>query len=120
MSVENLNTFGQTDRVVEGWYWLLRAGELKKKQVKPVKVLGRDLAVYRSETGKVVALDAHCPHMGAHFAEGKVDGEGIRCFFHDWRYDADGRLPKLLLTPPSRDDHPDVKRFPRRISLQPG
>jgi len=90
MGVESLKTFGQTDRVVEGWYWLLRAGDLKKKQVKPVEVLGRDLAVYRSETGKVVALDAHCPHMGAHFAEGKVDGEGIRCFFHNWKFDAQG------------------------------
>ena len=39
----------------------------------------------------MVALDAYCAHMGAHLAEGRVEGNALRCFFHRWRYDADGR-----------------------------
>ena len=36
-------------------------------------------------------VDAHCPHMGAHLGYGgAIDGEGIRCPFHHWCFDADG------------------------------
>jgi len=83
-------TFNQSGRVVEGWYWALRSTEVKKGKVKPLNLLGRELAIFRGQDGKVVALDAYCPHMGAHLAEGKVDGNGLRCFFHDWRFEANG------------------------------
>lgn len=64
--------------------------QLKVRQVKPINLLGRDLAIYRGEDGKTYAIDAYCPHMGAHFAEGKVEGNGIRCFFHNWKFDTYG------------------------------
>ncbi|HEY9858847.1 MAG TPA: aromatic ring-hydroxylating dioxygenase subunit alpha [Candidatus Obscuribacterales bacterium] len=83
-------TFNHPDRFIQGWYWVLRSRDLKVGQVKPAQLLGRDLAIYRNQDGQVVALDAYCPHMGAHLAEGKVDGTGIRCFFHNWKFDSQG------------------------------
>ena len=83
--------FNQSDRFVEGWYWAIPSHQLQRGQVKPVTLLGRDLAVYRGNDGQVVAVDAYCPHMGAHLAEGRVEGCGIRCFFHNWKFDTDGR-----------------------------
>ncbi|MFM8296022.1 MAG: Rieske 2Fe-2S domain-containing protein [Microcystaceae cyanobacterium] len=83
--------FNHPQRFIEGWYWLLRSSELRRGQVKAVSLLGRDLAVYRTESGEVVALDAYCPHMGAHLAEGRVQGETLRCFFHNWQFGADGQ-----------------------------
>ncbi len=65
--------------------------------------MGKDLVVYRGTDDRVVALDAHCPHMGAHLAEGSVEGREIRCFFHAWRFDASGRcteMPALGGEPP--------------------
>lgn len=94
MSLPSIRTpeiFNQSDRFIAGWYWVLRSRDLKIGQVKAAQLLGRDLAVYRGEDGQVVALDAYCPHMGAHLAEGKVDGTGIRCFFHNWKFDQQGR-----------------------------
>lgn len=82
--------FNDSSQFVEGWYWALPAKQLKISQVKPLKLLGRNLAIYRGNNGKVVAIDAYCPHMGAHLAEGKVEGDGIRCFFHNWKYDHQG------------------------------
>jgi len=90
MSIGATSTFNRTDRVAEGWYWALRSADLPRGQVKPVELLGRHLAVYRGQDGRVAALDAHCPHMGAHLAEGKVDGNGLRCFFHNWKFESDG------------------------------
>ncbi len=89
MAIET-KVFNSTERVVEGWYWALRSSELKPGQVKPLNLLGRELALYRGRDGRVAALDAYCPHMGAHLAEGKVDGNGLRCFFHNWKFESDG------------------------------
>jgi phenylpropionate dioxygenase-like ring-hydroxylating dioxygenase large terminal subunit len=68
----------------------LRSTELAPGEVKPVRLLGRDLVVYRGQNGRAVALDAYCPHMGAHLAEGRVEGNDLRCFFHDWKFDCSG------------------------------
>ncbi|QNM94778.1 aromatic ring-hydroxylating oxygenase subunit alpha [Chitinimonas koreensis] len=81
--------------LVQGWYWLLPSHQLAPGQVRAVELAGRPLALWRSASGQVRAFDAHCPHMGAHLAEGRVEGEGLRCFFHDWRFEADGRCSDI-------------------------
>ncbi len=84
-------SFNHPQRFIEGWYWLLPSKKLKRGQVKAVSLLGKELAVYRAMGGKVVAMDAHCPHMGAHLAEGTVEGESLRCLFHNWQFNSDGQ-----------------------------
>ena len=86
----NSKIFNNPGYFIEGWYWAIPSHKLRVCEVKPVTLLGRDLAIYRDADGQVVALDAYCPHMGAHLAEGKVDGNGIRCFFHNWKFDREG------------------------------
>lgn len=83
-------TFNNPDRFIEGWYWAIASKQLRRGQVKPVTLLGRELAIYRGKDGSAIALDAYCPHMGAHLAEGKVEGNDLRCLFHNWRFDARG------------------------------
>ncbi|MBL1178138.1 Rieske 2Fe-2S domain-containing protein [Pantanalinema sp. GBBB05] len=82
--------FNHPQQFIQGWYWALPSQALKLGKVKAVTLLGRNLAIFRGKGGQVVAIDAYCPHMGAHLAEGKVEGDGIRCFFHNWKYDAMG------------------------------
>ncbi|MDM9382300.1 aromatic ring-hydroxylating dioxygenase subunit alpha [Chlorogloeopsis sp. ULAP01] len=82
--------FNNPERFIEGWYWAIPSHKLRVNQVKPLTLLGRELAIYRGKDGKVVTFDAYCPHMGAHLAEGKVEDNGLRCFFHNWKFDADG------------------------------
>src|SRR5262249_6118774 len=60
---------------------------------------GRELVLYRSTSGRVTALDAYCPHMGAHLAEGKVEGEALRCLFHYWKFDAAGKCIEIPCQP---------------------
>lgn len=90
-SIHKSKTFNNPERFIEGWYWAIPSRDIKVGEVKPVNLLGRDLVIYRGLDGKAIALDAYCPHMGAHLAEGKVEGNGIRCFFHNWKYDAEGK-----------------------------
>lgn len=90
VSTGSTRIFNRCDRFAEGWYWALPSQQLKPGQVKPVTLLGRDLALYRGYDGVVQAVDAYCPHMGAHLAEGRVEGSNLRCFFHNWMFDAAG------------------------------
>jgi phenylpropionate dioxygenase-like ring-hydroxylating dioxygenase large terminal subunit len=98
--------FNNPEKIIEGWYWALRSADLKTGRARPLSFLGRELVVYRGQDGRVVALDAYCPHMGAHLAEGKVEGSEIRCLFHYWKYDAEGRCVEIPC-------QPDTSRVPQ-------
>ncbi len=87
--------FNRTDVVAEGWYWLLPSAELNRGAVRAVNILDYELAVFRGADGLVSALDAYCPHMGAHLAEGKVEDNQLRCFFHNWCFDASGKCTDI-------------------------
>lgn len=66
--------------------------ELRRGRVLARALAGRELVLYRSDSGRAAALDAYCPHMGAHLAHGgRVEGEVLRCPFHGFRFDAGGR-----------------------------
>ena len=49
-----------------GWFMIAQSAELTHKPL-PLRFLGRDFALYRGmASGKVVLLDAYCPHMQTH------------------------------------------------------
>ncbi len=71
-----------------GWFAVAQSHELEKGQVKPVKALGHELAVFRDSSGAARVIDAFCPHLGAHLGHGgMVNGNAIRCPFHGWKFD---------------------------------
>ena len=49
------------------------------------------LVVFRGNDGKVHALDARCPHLGADLSAGRVSGNSIECAYHHFRFDGTGR-----------------------------
>jgi 3-ketosteroid 9alpha-monooxygenase subunit A len=87
-----------------GWFMVARADELAADQPLELKFFGRKFAAFRDGDGRPVILDAICPHLGANIAVGGVvDGEGIRCPFHHWRFGVDGRcndIPYSKIIPP--------------------
>jgi len=101
--MDNSKKFNNTDFILEGWYWTVPSKQVKRGKVIPFRLMGRDLVVYRGQDGNVRASDAFCPHMGAHLAEGSVEGNSIRCFFHHWCFGEDGScidIPCMEKKPP--------------------
>jgi phenylpropionate dioxygenase-like ring-hydroxylating dioxygenase large terminal subunit len=90
ISTHKPRIFNHPERFIEGWYWVIPSKKLRVNEVKPVTVLGRELAIYRGKDKRAVIVDAYCPHMGAHLAQGKVEGNELRCFFHHWQFDEQG------------------------------
>ncbi|XP_058473619.1 cholesterol 7-desaturase nvd [Solea solea] len=80
-----------------GWYRILDSSMLERGDVKDVTVLGQQVAVFRGLDGRVYALDAYCPHLGANLAVGgRVVGNCIECPFHGWQFGGnDGKCVKI-------------------------
>jgi nitrite reductase (NADH) small subunit len=45
------------------------------------------VAVFRTATDRVYALDDRCPHKGGPLSEGIVHGEAVTCPLHAWVFD---------------------------------
>lgn len=83
-----------------GWFMVADATKVTSTPL-AVRFFGQDFALYRGkESGKVILLDAYCPHMGTHLAknttsyvvlDGQVEGDSIRCPYHAWRFGPDGK-----------------------------
>ena len=75
-----------------GWYVLAFSDELRGERVLARTFAGRELVLWRTRAGQAIAMDAYCPHLGAHFGHGgTVDGDRLRCPFHGFCFDPDGR-----------------------------
>ncbi len=56
-----------------------------------VRLLGEDLVLYRDKKGRPGLLHNRCCHRGTTLYYGRVEEEGIRCCYHGWLFDAEGR-----------------------------
>lgn len=84
--------------IPNGWYLVAYSEDLTPGSVRRLHYLDRDLVAFRtaetdgSEGSSLGVLDAYCPHLGAHLGVGgTVEGDGLRCPFHGWRWATDGR-----------------------------
>ena len=66
-------------------------------------VMGENLVAFRDRAGRIGLLNRHCSHRGASLEFGIVSDRGIRCCYHGWLFDVDGRI---LETPGEPPDSP--------------
>ncbi len=88
-----------------GWFCVAESADLEPEEVRPLHAFGRELVLFCDAAGRPHLLDAHCPHLGAHLGHGGrvVDGT-LRCPFHGWRFDGEGRcveVPYARRIPPA-------------------
>jgi phenylpropionate dioxygenase-like ring-hydroxylating dioxygenase large terminal subunit len=73
------------------WYFVARSSDVKPGQVLGKHLFGRNLVLWRTESGAFHISDATCPHLGSDLARlGKVKGEHLVCASHQFRYDGAG------------------------------
>jgi len=98
-----------------GWYGIAFSDELNVGEVKSLHYFGRDIVLFRTESGEAKVLDAYCPHLGAHLGYGgTVKGETIACPFHGWQFNGEGfveEIPYAKKIPPRADGKQCIKSY---------
>lgn len=93
--MESVPTPAKLPPFPDGWYVISDSASLKPSQLISKRFAGKDVVLYRTESGKSCVTSAYCPHLGAHFAHGGcVEGNELRCPFHDFYFDTDGKCTK--------------------------
>ena len=81
-------------------YWIpaLLARELPEPDCPPVRVklLGEDLVAFRDTQGRIGLVDELCPHRRASLFFGRNEECGLRCVYHGWKFDVDGRCVDMM------------------------
>jgi phthalate 4,5-dioxygenase len=84
-------------------YWMpaLLTQELPEPDGPPVRVklLGEALVAFRDTQGRIGLLDEYCPHRRASLFFGRNEECGLRCVYHGWKYDVDGRCVDMMNEP---------------------
>jgi phenylpropionate dioxygenase-like ring-hydroxylating dioxygenase large terminal subunit len=60
-------------------------------EVGPGTALGEDLILFRDGQGRAGLVVAGCAHRGTTLYYGRVEARGIRCRYHGWLFDVEGR-----------------------------
>jgi nitrite reductase/ring-hydroxylating ferredoxin subunit len=76
--------------IPNGWFIVAASADVDAGAVEPLHYFGRDLVVFRTESGVPRVTAAYCAHLGAHLGVGgTVRGEILQCPFHGWCYDGE-------------------------------
>jgi phenylpropionate dioxygenase-like ring-hydroxylating dioxygenase large terminal subunit len=73
------------------WHPIAHSAALQDLPV-PVRVMHEDLVLFRDRSGRVGLLQKPCCHRGTSLAFGRIEERGIRCCYHGWQFDVDGRI----------------------------
>jgi phenylpropionate dioxygenase-like ring-hydroxylating dioxygenase large terminal subunit len=84
------------------WHPILYSYELPEADGPPVRVrlLCESLIAFRDSNGRIGLVEEHCPHRGASLFFGRNEDCGIRCIYHGWKFDVDGRCVDMPNEPP--------------------
>src|SRR4051812_3383574 len=93
------------------WQPAVISFEIAERDGSPVRVrlLGEDLIAFRDTQGRVGVLGANCPHRGAPLYFGRNEDAGLRCIYHGWKFDVEGRCVEMPNAPADRDTRDNVR-----------
>ncbi|HIK54229.1 MAG TPA: aromatic ring-hydroxylating dioxygenase subunit alpha [Synechococcales cyanobacterium M55_K2018_004] len=74
--------------LLNDWYVLAKATDLTTGTLLLCRLLGKDLVLWRSETGHLSAWEDRCPHRSVRLSLGNVVGETLVCSYHGMAYQA--------------------------------
>jgi len=105
---------GQDGLFTQSWFPICMSSEIPAGTVKGYGFLDGRVVVYRGEDGVANVLSAFCPHLGTDLQSGAVVGSELRCAFHHWTYDGQGRCTKTAIGDPA----PPTARLYKYVSQE--
>ena len=81
------------------YWWPIAASEELTDLPKKVRLLGEDLILFRDRQGAAGLVYPRCIHRGTSLFYGRVEETGIRCCYHGWLFDTQGRVLEMPCEP---------------------
>jgi vanillate O-demethylase monooxygenase subunit len=81
--------------VRNAWYVAGWSHELEVGKPFPTSILDEPIALYRADSGRLVALEDRCVHRLAPLSLGRCEGDRLRCMYHGLLYDPDGTVAEI-------------------------
>jgi phenylpropionate dioxygenase-like ring-hydroxylating dioxygenase large terminal subunit len=100
------------------WQPIALSRELAEADGAPIRVqvMGECLLAFRDTHGRVGLIEPRCAHRGADLFFGRNEEGGIRCIYHGWKYDVQGKCVELPNVPAGSAYHDkiSIKAYPTR------
>lgn len=90
------------------WIDIAALDDIPQRGARLVKTAQGCVAVFRTATDTVYALDNRCPHKGGPLAEGIVHGASVTCPLHNWVFSLETGQAQGL-------DEGQVATYPARV-----
>src|SRR5687768_15938494 len=104
-------------------YWVpaLLSWELAEPDCPPVEVrlLGEELVAFRASDGTAALIDAACPHRRVNLFWGRNEENGLRCVYHGWKFDCEGKCVDMP-SEPAESNFKDKVRIPAYPTYEVG
>ena len=100
------------------WQPVALSEELPERDGPPIRVtiMDEELVAFRDSEGRVGLVDRECPHRGADMYFGRNEECGLRCVYHGWKFDVNGKAMDLPNVPPgartSLYENPEYQKGP--------
>jgi phthalate 4,5-dioxygenase oxygenase subunit len=79
----------------------------------PIRIMGEDLVLFRDDQNRVGLIDRKCAHRCTDLALGRIEDGGIRCPYHGWLFDVQGRcLDQPAEASPTAKHRIQMKSYP--------
>ncbi|WP_375204967.1 aromatic ring-hydroxylating dioxygenase subunit alpha [Hyphococcus sp.] len=93
--------------VRNAWYVASWTQDLEAGKPFAIDILGEPIVIWRNEQGVLTALEDRCVHRLAPLSLGRCEGDKIRCMYHGFLYERDGRIAEI----PGQDKVPETARI---------
>ena len=77
-----------------------------------VRLLGENLVAFRDTRGRVGLVQENCPHRGASLYFGRNEDASLRCVYHGWAFDVDGKCVDMPSEPAPFCEKVRMKSYP--------
>ncbi|HUH74658.1 MAG TPA: Rieske 2Fe-2S domain-containing protein [Chitinophagales bacterium] len=106
--------------IKDQWYIACFLNELEKTNIIKKKIVGEEIVVFKNSDGDIAVLEDRCCHRNVHLSNGTVHGKNIKCGYHGWEYNTDGKCAHIPMLE-NKDHIPKkacVGKYPMQIKYQ--
>lgn len=109
----------QDDVLLNEWHVVGFSTDFEPGKPYPVRLLGRDIMVWRDSKDQLHAWEDLCIHRGARLSFGSIKNDEVVCPYHGWRYNTEAQCT-LIPSAPNEKPMAKAKAFPWSVEERYG